>query len=564
MLSALLLVVALPGRTWIVAPSGGDFTRIQDALDVAAAGDVVEVYDRPGGYHEVLVFRRGGDPVQGPLVLRAGPGQRPLVTGGGTTSSDLLRIHDVSHVVVEGFEFTGLQTLDAAAIRITGACEDVVLRGNRIHALRGANAGGIWALGTSPTAPIRRLVIEGNEIHDCDVAPSEALVVSGHVDGFLVADNHVHDVNNIGIDVIGGESWVDPVHVPRHGVVRGNRVERANSVYGGGFAAGLYVDGARDLLLEGNVVTECDLGIEVGAENAGFDVSGVVVRSNLLYGNLKAGLVFGGYDRAVGRVRDCEFAFNTLWRNDTTGQFLGEIWIQWAEDCSVHDNVCVTTDQAVALYSERGNVGNVLDGNLWWSPAGADGTEWVWRGVSFPGFAAFRAGTGQEAHGAFADPLLASPASGDFTPTAGSPALDAGSPAEAAGLDLLGWPRVLDGDLDGIALPDRGAVERHLVTLEVTGAPVPGGPLTVTLDGPAGWSGWLAVGLPGAARLPGLGLAALDLGRPHRASFLGALPLNTAWTLPGAVPPGTVVVLQGAGLSAGLGSLSNPTTMVVE
>ena len=64
-----------------------------------------------------------------------------------------------------------------------------------------------------------------------------------------VTNNHVHDVNNIGIDFIGGERSIckDIGKVARNGICSGNRVERARSNYGGGFAAGIYVDGARDI-----------------------------------------------------------------------------------------------------------------------------------------------------------------------------------------------------------------------------------------------------------------------------------------------------------------------------
>ena len=42
-------------RTWIVAPAGGDFTVIQDALDVAAAGDTILVREDPAGYNEKIL-----------------------------------------------------------------------------------------------------------------------------------------------------------------------------------------------------------------------------------------------------------------------------------------------------------------------------------------------------------------------------------------------------------------------------------------------------------------------------------------------------------------------------
>ena len=171
---------------------------------------------------------------------------------------------------------------------------------------------GVTVYGTSAT-PITNLVLDGNEIYDCEPALSETLTLNGNVSGFQVTSNYVHDVNNIGLDFIGGEGMCpDPAQdAARNGVCRWNRVARARSNYGGGYGAGIYVDGGHDIVLENNTVTESDLGIEVGAEHAGIVATNIIVRSNLLYRNDKPGLIFGGFAANVGRVRFCQFLNNT-------------------------------------------------------------------------------------------------------------------------------------------------------------------------------------------------------------------------------------------------------------
>jgi hypothetical protein len=59
------------------------------------------------------------------------------------------------------------------------------------------------------------------------------------------------------------------------------------------------------------------------------------------------------------------------------------------------------------------------------------------------------------------NPLLADPAAGNFTPRPGSPAIDIGGPdlLPGSGADLFGNPRPVDGDGDGLAALDAGAVE---------------------------------------------------------------------------------------------------------
>jgi LPXTG-motif cell wall-anchored protein len=51
----------------------------------------------------------------------------------------------------------------------------------------------------------------------------------------------------------------------------------------------------------------------------------------------------------------------------------------------------------------------------------------------------------------------------DFVPGADSPAVDAGLTANISGFDLVGTARPLDGNGDGVALPDAGALEAPAV-----------------------------------------------------------------------------------------------------
>lgn len=77
----------------------------------------------------------------------------------------------------------------------------------RIHEIRRKMPWVSPLYGTSPEEAISGLVIQGNQVFDCDPATSEAIVLNGNVDGFNVTQNLVHDVNNIGIDFIGGGGW---------------------------------------------------------------------------------------------------------------------------------------------------------------------------------------------------------------------------------------------------------------------------------------------------------------------------------------------------------------------
>jgi hypothetical protein len=56
-------------------------------------------------------------------------------------------------------------------------------------------------------------------------------------------------------------------------------------------------------------------------------------------------------------------------------------------------------------------------------------------------------------------PGFVNPAARDYRPAAGSPLIDAGPSSAIAAVDVIGQPRVVDGNGDGIAMVDLGALE---------------------------------------------------------------------------------------------------------
>lgn len=448
-----LLLTASPTplrATTFVVPD--DIATIQAALNTAQAGDTVAVKDTAGPYFEKLSFPRSGS-AGAYITLQAFAGNQPILDGTGVAGANMMHLVSKSYVKIVGFEIrNNLSVNDGSGIRIEGAGGFIEIRNNRIHDMRGQHAMGITVYGTEATS-IANLIIDGNEIYDCEPAQSEALTLNGNVELFEVTNNIVRDVNNIGIDFIGGEADIqpDPARVARNGVCRGNQIYRARSSYGGGYAGGIYVDGGKDIVIERNIVSESDLGIEIGAENNGIVASGIVVRDNFIYRNDKAGLVFGGYDASVGRVRNCAFLNNTLFQNDTLGTGIGEFWIQFADTNVIRNNVAYSTDQNVLLYSETGNVNNTLDYNLWFTDAGGGAATFVWRETVYTGFAAYVSGSGQDAHGLFADPQLVAPAAGNLRIRSTSPAVDTGDPGFVTGsgeTDIDGAVRVSGGRVD--------------------------------------------------------------------------------------------------------------------
>ncbi len=410
--AAALLTYTATARDFYVGRNGDDdaagtraapWHNIQDAIDKLKPGDTLHI--SPGVYREKLYINVSGEPDK-PITIQGGPGV--IISGRGIEGENIIYIEDKSHLRIIGLELReNLGCKDGSGIRVVGSGTDIELRDNRIHEIRGKDAMGITIYGTDAKRSISKLVIHGNHIFNCEPAPSEALTLNGNVQGFVVSNNVVHDCNNIGIDFIGGEDWISkhPEAVTRDGVCRGNRVARCRSNYEDGYAAGIYVDSGKNITIEDNYVTECDLGIEVGAENKGFTASGIIVRNNTIYHNDKAGIVFGGYEAKVGRVTESQFTGNTCYENGRHKKdHNGELWIQWASGNQVTGNIFVSLPGRPLVNVEPGGqTGNVVDSNRYYTSAGAGEAEFLWGGHDVTGFAAWKATSGWDGKSSFGE-----------------------------------------------------------------------------------------------------------------------------------------------------------------
>ena len=442
--------VSTNGRDSNAGTQAAPWRTIQKAADAAVPGTTVLV--APGTYHEKVVVNVSGSEAEGFITFQADG--HAIVSGEGVQGAHMFYLDGRSYVRIIGFDIRDNTSVNTGAgIWIDQSGHHLEIRENRIHEIRGNHAMGIAVYGSSAEAPISDLIIEANEIFDCEPGRSEALTLNGNVTRFRVSNNQVHDVNNIGIDFIGGEGTCpdSAQDAAREGVCVGNRVWNARSTYGEGYAAGIYVDGGRNIVVERNVVTECDLGIEIGAENVGVTASGIIVRNNMIYANDKVGIIFGGFNRRVGRVMDCQFLNNTCFKNDTLRTGNGELAIQFAEGNTVRNNIfhCGPQNRLLASYTDSTN--NWSDYNLWYSESGDRRASYVWRGNLFSGLDQFREASGQEAHSVFSDPRFAASDQNDFHLKADSPAMNGGDPgfqAEDGEVDFDGESRISGDRID--------------------------------------------------------------------------------------------------------------------
>jgi hypothetical protein len=335
----------------------------------------------------------------------------------------------------------------------------VTISGCTVHKIEkpndNAHAIGVW--GTEADSPYKNVRIEGNEIYDCLLGQSEALVLNGNVTDFVVVRNSVHDNDNIGIDMIGFEQTASANDQARNGVCSDNTVyncsSEENPTYMDPTAGGIYVDGGRNIVIERNIVYGCDLGIEVASEHTDKTTDSVIVRNNLVHSCKITGIALGGYDVDRGWAVGCTFVNNTLVRNDTQQHGNGEILIQRSRNNVVQNNVIVTNDQNYAIVNTFGSAhstGNAVDYNLYFGVGPAADMEWTWQDQLHTGFDTYTAATGQDAHSLYGAPLFADTAAGDYSIRDGSPATDKGTGTGAVygDEDLAGNPRTVGAAVD--------------------------------------------------------------------------------------------------------------------
>ncbi len=481
----LLSLLAISGNWWRpearrcevtfhVAPDGDDRgpgTRALPWRTISrAAGSVpagATVYIHGGRYYETIDVKVSGTP--GNRIVFRGYGIDEVVVDGGRAPDGddvLLKVSGRSWLGFSGLHFTNFRGRDRDGVRFDNGSSEIKFVGNRISEIsfsvdpaaaadETTNARPLVVIGDDAGRPCRGITICGNEIFSCRPGYSEALALNGNVENFTVCHNLVHDIANIGIDFIGFEGLVDDTTLDqvRHGRCCGNIVYNCISPYAS--AAGIYVDGGRDIVIENNIVHDCQWGVEIGCEHPGRSATGIIVRDNLIYHNRAAAIACGGYDYpdGSGSVADCLIRNNTCLFNDLAREWEGEINFSHASACAVVNNIFLGTGAGPLLLASESISGNRFDYNLWYASGERAPFLAEIAGSEYDSLAAWRAVTGQGAHALALDPGLLDPGNpvSGFRLKRDSPALDRGDPGTfiAAGeTDLEGRPRLAGPGID--------------------------------------------------------------------------------------------------------------------
>lgn len=468
-----ITVAIVTGVDFYVSTTGKDtnpgtlaepFRTIGHAASKAIAGDIV--YVRAGTYHEAVEISGSGSATAGSIVFQSYPGERAIVdgsTGVSCCGDDILGLFTIdgshSYIILAGFEIQNFTSNNVsnepAGILVRGSGSHLQILNNIVHGITetagpNGNAHGIIFLGTS-TTPFSSITLAGNDVYGMVTGNSETIIFDGNVNGFTVTGNVVHDSNNIAIDATGfyhtGPTGLDQA---RNGVISQNTVYNITSLHNPAYnsyaADGIYCDGCAHILIERNLVYNCDLNIEAASENFGHDTSYVTIANNVVYGGNLAGISFGGYKPSVGGSDHIVVVNNTLFNNNKSGQG-GDFQIQYhATNNLFENNIVFAGSQGILVNGvvDSTSAPVTADYNLYFTNFSSP--QWFYQGNQYNTFSAYQKAIGQESHSHFENPgLISTILPFNFDLTAMSPARNAGNfslgAADYGTLDFPGNPR---------------------------------------------------------------------------------------------------------------------------
>lgn len=394
-----------PGASGIGTPDD-PFGTIAAGIAALKPGDTL--YLGGGIYRELVDVDVSGTP--GALItIRNLPGASPVIDGGSIPTvsgwSPLVAIVDQSHIRVRGLELRNRISTQSnhvpIGILVAGSGDRIQLRDNEVHRIEARapgvrNGHGIAVYGNASGA-LTEVQVHGNHVHDLVLGTSEAVVANGNVNGFEISDNHIHDVGNIGIDIIGGEGFGPAGRdAARNGRVVNNHVHhvdaRTNPVNGRPDASGIYVDGGRNVVVARNLIHDTNIGVAIGSEHLGRDSAAITVRDNVIHHNHMGGIFVGGYAAGTGGAADCRIEHNTLVANDTLRSYTGELVFRWHVDrCVARANVLRASSQGL-LVADFGNASDVTFAQNLHHTTGQ--RAWTWRGSFITTMPSWRAAAG--------------------------------------------------------------------------------------------------------------------------------------------------------------------------
>ena len=234
---------------------------------------------------------------------------------------------DASYIIIENLIFQNAKARHLQGIVFYGGSQShIIIRKNVFNSLsttknntKGYEASGILLMGEN--SGIDNVMIFKNSVKNNNLGFSEAISIEGNCRYIYVLNNSLTNNNNIGIDFNGntGACENEKSDQPKKSVAMYNTVDKSNCGYDE--SAGIYVDGAKEIYIFKNTVSNSQYGIEIGAEEKDEHknpVTDIIVESNNLIGNSFTAIRVGGFEEDSFFVKNTLFKKNKITKSKTS------------------------------------------------------------------------------------------------------------------------------------------------------------------------------------------------------------------------------------------------------
>ena len=471
------ILTVLSQNSYFVSPYGNNenngtspqqaWKSIQFGIDNLSAGDTLNILS--GNYTESLTITNSGADANY-ITIKAFDTSTVYISGENLPQdSFLLKIENKNFIKIGGLNFVDYQKNDAKGILIINS-SNIIIENNSISNIDYApnvngeipnenqNSQPIIVFGRNENTPSTNIKILNNTVYNCETGWSEAISLNGNIDGFEISGNHVYNNTNIAIVVIGfeGECPDENLDQVRNGIINNNVVHDNPSSYAE--CAGIYIDGAANVIVMYNTIYNNNYGIEIGCENNGNaqnnpSANNIIIRNNLIYNNTYTGIAVGGYNYPEsGKVENSSIETNTCYNNDTENNYQGEMMISYTENVKIENNIFYTKNTDAVLFTlENTNSSLSINYNAYYTTTNANNIVIVWGNTEYNSFSTYKNATNQDYNSNFANPGFEDITTLNFRLANNSPAIDAGNPSYQplnAETDFDGNTRIVNNNVD--------------------------------------------------------------------------------------------------------------------
>ena len=325
------------GKTYYVSKDGSDsnsgleeskpLKKIQTGIDKLKAGDKLII--KAGTYKEKLSIKKSGSKEKPITIVASGS----VKVDGNKKGGILLKVNSgAKYITINNIAFQNLHGQEARGISLASNTKHITIEKcsftniscpNPSSESSTANAIYFEGSGKSESSAIEQITIKNCKLSKICPGWSEGISVDGNcknitIDGVTATADGVE--TNIAICICGNDketNSANSVNRPRGVTVKNCNVSGCKSPYDQD-SYGIYVDGAYDVTIENNTVSNSEGGIEVGSEkkNSSFsnkETQKVTVKGNSI-NNCACGLYIGGdkEESRSGYVYNVTVTGNTL------------------------------------------------------------------------------------------------------------------------------------------------------------------------------------------------------------------------------------------------------------